>query len=854
MNLYPEPAGRRRTPVIRILAFLLAILCLQEGQVSAQSPEAGSPGNISSPEPRRESRERKFDLIHTRLDLGVSFEKQSLSGTALLLLRPYFYPQTLLELDARGLEIKGVYALEGKAGGASPAAWPRDRKLDYSYDRRTLRIRPGRSLAAQDTLAVLIDYSTGNDDPPLRAEKGFYFINPSGKDPDQPVQLWTHGEPESSSRWFPTLDTPNEKFTQDIFLTVDNDFQTLSNGLLVESFPAGHGKRTDHWRQSAPHPAYLSMVAAGRFAVVRDRAKSGVELSYYVEPAYAPHVRAIFGRTPLMIDFFAGIFGVPYPWEKYAQIAVRDFVAGAMENTSATVHGEGIQQDSISLLDGNSDGIIAHEIAHQWFGNLVTCEEWGQLPLNESFANYAEYLWAEHHQGKAEADYLNYLELTSYLEEAARKQVPLIRYRYGTARDMFDNHSYAKGGRVLHMLRKYVGDEAFFASLRVYLSRYRFKATEIHHLRLVFEETTGRDLKWFFDQWFLRAGHPVLEVSQHADPERRRLRLTIRQVQDTLASSVFRLPVQVGVWTGSGKTVHGITVCRAEEEFVISLDGEPELVVVDAGADLLAEIRHQKRTDEWIRQYLNADHVVLRWTALDSLAGEIDSDRVTDLVIRALEDPFRMIRQKAAGLFAGYKGGRLSTVETKLRQMAKADPDPVVRAEAIWVLGTLAAQGYAEFLKGMLNDPSYFVVSVALEAYLRTGPADAPKVAERFRSAPDAAILDAVGMYYATAGKGGRYGWFAERLGRMKAAGQYNFVQTFGKYLLGTGKAEQQKGLQLLEFYLRNAPSFRVRFGAYQAMALFYEKPEVVKVLREVREAEANGEFREMLKTLGDFE
>ncbi len=208
------------------------------------------------------------------------------------------------------------------------------------------------------------------------------------------------------------------------------------------------------------------MIAVGDFAVAKDMMPNGLELSYYVEPKYGGDAHAIFGRTPEMMAFFSNIFGIEYPWEKYAQIAVRDFVAGAMENTTATVHEEGVQTDARSILDGNSDAVIAHELAHHWFGDYVTAEEWGQLPLNESFANYSEYLWSEYYIGKNEADWQNLQELKTYLAEAETKQVPMIRYFYKDRENMFDSHSYAKGGRILHMLRKYVGDDAFFKSLQ----------------------------------------------------------------------------------------------------------------------------------------------------------------------------------------------------------------------------------------------------------------------------------------------------------------------------------------------------------------------------------------------------
>ncbi len=804
----------------------------------------------------RGSRTILFDLFHTRLDLQVDFEKQRMEGAAVLSLRPYFYPQRFLELDAKGMEIAGVFRLKNYTGGPSLAEVTRE-KLNYTYDGKAIQIDLENRYQRTDTLTLLIDYAVGkkaedSTEVPY-AEKGFYFINPDGKDPDSPVQLWTHGEPEAASRWFPTIDTPPIKFTQELYLKVGARFRTLSNGRLIGSVTHSDGTRTDHWKQSLPHSPYLAMVAVGEFSVSAETAEGGLELSYYVEQKYAPYAKAIFGRTPAMVQFFSGIFGVPFPWEKYAQVAVRNFVAGAMENTTATIHEEGIQSDSIALLDGNADGVIAHELAHHWFGNLVTCEEWGQLPLNESFANYAEFLWMEHFKGRDEADFLNHGELMSYLDEAGRKKEPLIRYYYQSSRDMFDNHSYAKGGRVLHMLRKLVGDDAFFESLKTYLNRHRFASVEIHHLRLAFEETVGQDLKWFFDQWFLKSGHPVLEVSQALNKESNKLLLRIAQVQDT-TNVVYRLPLLVDIWDSQGKSTHRIWMEKSVQEFEFSVLGVPDLVIVDPEVQLLGEIRHLKETEGWINQYRRAEYVPLRGQAIDELLTRMDDERAVEVVKGALDDPFRAIRQKAvAGLFE-YKGSDQGTVIQKLRKLSVSDPDPVVRATAVEVLATFAAKDRVAYLRERLEDPSRYVVSVALEALLKEDRQNAAKTAARFSGSSDEAILSAVAVYYATQAKGSHYKWFVEKLSGMRAQGKYNFVQVFAQYLLKAPEFEKKEGLSLIGAYARNSPSLRVRLGAFQALGLFYDRPEVLKVLKEIQVSEKSKEFAEMLKWYGAFE
>jgi len=245
------------------------------------------------------------------------------------------------------------------------------------------------------------------------------------------------------------------------------------------------------------------------------------------------------------MTFFSDLIKMDYPWSKYGQIIVRDYVSGAMENTTATLFYDEMLQDNRELLDNNYEGTIAHELFHQWFGDLVTCESWANLTLNEGLANYSEYLWNEYKYGKYEADLHNLDEAMQYFDEAEGEEKDLIRYYYEDREDMFDSHSYAKGGRVMHMLRDYVGDEAFFEALHRYLVRYKYQSVEIHDLRLVFEEVTGEDLNWFFNQWFLASGHPILEVEDYYNDST--LTVSVKQNQDLETTPLYRLPVRISI-------------------------------------------------------------------------------------------------------------------------------------------------------------------------------------------------------------------------------------------------------------------------------------------------------------------
>ena len=402
----------------------------------------------------------------------------------------------------------------------------------------------GGTYTRNDRYLLQIKYTAKPDEAPaggsaaITSDKGLYFVGTEndslsavGLD-DTMRQIWTQGETEANSRWFPTIDAPNERTTQEMYITVDDRYTTLSNGVLVSSEMVNDSTRTDYWRMDQAHAPYLFMMAVGEFAKVED-SWQGMPVNYYLHPDFAPYAKDIFGHTPDMLTFFSDKLGVKYPWPKYAQIIVDEFVSGAMENTTASVFYDALLVDDRALIDSHWDDIIAHELFHHWFGDLVTTESWANLTLNEGFASYSEYLWNEHRYGKDEAAYKLWEQGQNYFTEAETKQVNLIRYRYADQEDMFDRHSYDKGSRVLHMLRSYVGDEAFFAALQSYLTRHSYNSVEVDDLRQAFEAVTGEDLNWFFDQWYLSSGHPQLKIQQRYEGDT--LLLQVDQVQDSTA-------------------------------------------------------------------------------------------------------------------------------------------------------------------------------------------------------------------------------------------------------------------------------------------------------------------------------
>ena len=379
------------------------------------------------------SRTQEFDLLHTKIEISFDWAKEHALGKATLKLKPWFYAADTLRLDAKGFELINVSILTNSG----------TKKLAYRYDSLKLHIALDKKYTRNEEFQVEIEYIARPNEvkqegsAAISDAKGLYFINAKGEDPKKPKQIWTQGETESNSCWFPTIDSPNERCTDDIFIRVEDKYVTLSNGLLIDQKNNGDGTRTDHWKQDLPHAPYLFMMAIGEFAIVKDKWRN-IDVNYYVEKQYEAHAKANFGNTPEMLEFYSTRMGVPYPWEKFSQVVVRDFVSGAMENTSAVIHFSALQQTMREHIDKSMEGIVAHELFHHWFGDLVTCESWANIPLNESFATYGEYLWDEYKYGKDMADELQLGNLNSYLDESKTKREPMIRFYYEKQEDMFE--------------------------------------------------------------------------------------------------------------------------------------------------------------------------------------------------------------------------------------------------------------------------------------------------------------------------------------------------------------------------------------------------------------------------------
>lgn len=707
--------------------YVLLSFCLCLAIVGLSQPGTGPAEAV--PKIYRATPERINDVVHTRMDGKLDFSKSQLIGKVWLTLKPHFYPTDSLRLDAKGMEIKSVAIVKG--GKNTP--------LKYTYDGMQLDIDLDRTYKGGESYIVYVDYIAKPDEykavgsAAISDARGLYFINPRGEEKDKPTQVWTQGETEATSVYVPIIDKPNQKTTQEFYLTVPQKFVTLSNGKLMTQKKNTDGTRTDYWKMDQPHAPYLFFVGAGDFAVVKDSYK-GKEVNYYVDKEYASVARQIFGNTPEMMAFFSRITGVEYPWVKYAQMTAHDYVSGAMENTTATLHSSDAQQDARQLTDGNDwEDVIAHELFHQWFGDLVTTESWSNLPLNESFANYSEYLWREYKTGKDDADAHSNADMMGYMNSGSEKK-HLIRYHYRDKEDMFDAVSYNKGGRILHMLRNFVGDSAFFKSLNLYLNTNKFKPVEAHQLRLAFEEVTGKDLNWFFNQWFFNSGHPKLNITCSYDNDAKQARVIVQQTQDT--ANIFQLPVTIDVYQGDEPMRYKVWVKNRIDTFTFAAQTKPGLINFDSDKILLAQKTENKTMEDYLFQYKHARNYMDRREAVEVAARKQEEAKAVEIMLAALEDRYSGLRSYAVSRLDLRKEAVKTIVEPTLYQMGQNEKSRAVKAAAIAKLGDYKFAKNLNLFKAALNDSSYLVSGNALEAIGKVDSVLALSEAKRLSALP----------------------------------------------------------------------------------------------------------------------
>ncbi len=811
------------TMKLRLLGstFLILVLGCNTSKKTATEAQSG-PSKKDSSEQRverkvyRNSYTMVNDLEHTKLEVKFDWQKKQLLGKATITLHPHFYATDSLTLNARGMNINEVSLLKNRGFAG----------LDFTYDSLRIHIKLDKEYKKDESYTVFIDYTAKPDELPeggsnaITRDKGLYFINADGSDPEKPKEIWTQGETESNSAWFPTIENPSQKMTQEIYITVDTMYKTLSNGLMLTSTNNHDGTRTDYWKQSLPAAPYLTMLAVGDYAIVKDHWRN-IEVNYYVEHDYEQYAQMIFGHTPEMIEFYSTKLGVAFPWEKYSQVAVRDFVSGAMENASAVVHREGIQENYREYIDDNLEDYICHELFHHWFGDLVTCESWANITLNEGFANYGEYLWFEYKFGRDSADYRNQTAQAGYLRTSEVKDPDVIRFDYDNREEMYDAISYSKGGRILHMLRKYVGDEAFFASLNYYLEAHKFSSVEIHDLRLAFEKITGEDLNWFFNEWYLNHGKPSLKIDYAWSDSLKKETVTIEQTQNLEKNPLYKIPLLVDIYYEGKVDRKKIVIEKVKQDFTFPLSSQPDLVNVDAEKMLLCTKQDNKTKEEFLFQYYHAPLYLDRYEALVKIGDTYTvGSRDAKLVSDALNDKFWNIRSTAIKNIGELAKGEKQSTQQKLIAMSLVDKSSKVRAAALKAIAKYYPDdNLAPVYENGLNDSSYLVLTTAFKIICDKDSVKGYALAKSLEQQNDLNISTSVAAFYAQMGKEENNDFLLSMLGKAKGFDKYTLISSYSKYLSKIENPEAiQAGINKLADIGRKASSRFNRSAAVKAL------------------------------------
>jgi len=559
--------------------------------------------------PPRTDRIREVDFKHLKAELTIDPKKREVRGTVTHTLTPLHPYLTRFGLDC-GPDLK----VSEVSLGSPPVA------CESSTEGEKLWITLPKPADPGDELELAISYAGS-------PRTGLHFVIPDPAYPEQALAIWTQGQPEDNHHWLPCYDSPNDRLTSEMIVTVPRPLSVVSNGTQVSVRENSDGSRTFHWKQDQPHSTYLITLAISEFTRYQDRVDD-LPVEYYVHRAIDEQTaRRFLGKTPRMIRFLQERTGHPYPYPKYAQVCLPEF-EGGMENTSATSMTDAALTDEIQALEANFDGLVAHELAHQWFGDLVTCKNWAHLWLNEGFASYFDPLYTQYDRGNDEFRLQMNGLLRNYLNNDQLYRRPIVEFRYDSPMRMFDGMSYAKGGCVLHMLRGLLGDEAWWKGINLYLSKHQFQVVETEDLRLAMEQAAGRQLKWFFDQWLSKAGHPELKVRWHYEAEDQTVRVRVEQTQTVdQQTPLFRLPTSLCLLDSpaNSRTIP-IVVDAATHEFVIPSDKRPQSVLIDPEGWLIKELDFEKPDEENLFLLEHADNVVHRLTAGRALLNRAETD------------------------------------------------------------------------------------------------------------------------------------------------------------------------------------------------------------------------------------
>jgi aminopeptidase N len=642
------------------------------------------------------TRPRSYDVKHIELDLRFDFGKKTVKGTATTTITPVGRALREVELDCADTKITKV--VDNKK-----------RELAWELVDETLTVDLGRSVKPGQEVAFTIRYKA-------RPTRGLYFVGPTKEYPNTPRQIWTQGAMEDNHHWFPCYDSPNTKMTQDVIMTVPDKYLAISNGGLVDvKHDTKRRTKRYHWCQEQPHVTYLLTIVVGEFDVVEDRHKD-IPVIYYIPKGRRDEAMRWLADTPKMIAFFEKATGYDFPYAKYGQVVIADFMYGGMENTTITTLTDMALVDKRARLDVEGESLVAHELAHMWYGDLITTKNWEHTWINEGFATYFDPLYFEHWRGTDEFQYKMLLALKAYLGEASgRYRRPIVTRTYTDAYDMFDGHSYAKGALVLHALRYELGDELFWRGIAHYTHKHAFRSIETEEFKLALEEETGASLDRFFDQWLKRAGHPDFEVSWSYDKPLKLATVRVKQTQKTDGDTpVFRTPVDIHITTAGATNTYRVDIEKNDEEFHFPTPTRPKMVEFDHSNWIPKTLKFEKKKDELLYQLEKSATIIGRIRACESLGKIMDDDKVVDALGKKLRsNDYYGVRIAAAGALGSIAGDAARDALLK----GLTDKKSKVRRAVVAALGNVKQEAVAKRLASVFRtDKSYFVAAAAVRS------------------------------------------------------------------------------------------------------------------------------------------
>ncbi len=653
---------------------------------------------------------REYHLENVRVSLHFDLDRRIVFGDVTHTLSTLRAGETYLDFDCADLTVSSA-----RVNGKNAAFDLRDDKL---------RVQLAQPAKSGEQFEVELKYEG-------KPTSGLYFILPDKDDPGRAKEIWTQGEAEDTHHYIPIYDYPNDRTTSEMILTVPGDWLTVSNGKLLSVQDAPNGQKIWTWRQSLPVSTYLISFVAGEYTQKKDTWRN-IPVTYNVPRGMEDTINPTFSHTKEMLDFFSDRFGVAYPWDQYAQTAVDDFVASGMENVSATTLAarDMVHADLASEKPEAADGLISHEMTHQWFGDLVTCKDWTNTWLNEGFATFGASLWEEHYYGADASSYRYWRDQNTWMQSRELYSIPIV------TRDIDDSVEYVgnvydKAGWVIHMLREQMGDEAFFRALKHYLEANRLQNVVSADLAKAVEESSGTNVDRFFDQWIYGAGAPRFTVRSTYDTAGMKVSLSVKQTQKVEGRvGLFRAPIDVSITTSSGEKLFPIEVSKADETFTFPVDGPPLMVLFDKGDKILKSVDFQKSPEEWIRQLRTASDVPDRADAAFALGTFRDNEAAANALGEAAQhDKFWGVREEALRSL-----GRIDSSPARKQVLAALSNDqPWVRAVAVEQLGRY--HGDEEIAKRLQNiykdDKAYSVRGAALQSLATDKAPNAEPILEK---------------------------------------------------------------------------------------------------------------------------